>query len=138
MDTLLKGADPRDRRSLYAEAPPWSESRRRILYVSRFGASPVDPEVAAATDALAQKLTQAGHIVEAGEVFFDLDEAAQIWRVVSRAGVAWLMRENPGFEAKAGAAARAMAEDGRTISGADYLDALEKSRGAAPPRRRVV
>ena len=30
-----------------------------------------------------------------GEVFFDLEIAARVWRVVSRSGVAWLMRENP-------------------------------------------
>jgi aspartyl-tRNA(Asn)/glutamyl-tRNA(Gln) amidotransferase subunit A len=135
LDALLKGADPRDRRSLYVEAPRWGEETRRILYVPRFGASPVDPEIVAATDALAQQLADAGHSVEAGDVFFDLDEAAHIWRAVSRAGVAWLMRENPGFEAKAGAAARAMADDGRTITGVDYLDALEK---VAALRRRVA
>ena len=28
-------------------------------------------------------------------VFFDLELAARVWHVVSRAGVAWLMRENP-------------------------------------------
>ena len=135
LDALLKGADRRDRRSLYAEAPSWGAEKLRVLYVPRFGLSPVDPEIAAATDLLAQHLSRAGHGIEAGEVFFDLDEAAHIWRVVSRAGVAWLMRENPGFEAKAGAAARAMAEDGRTLSGADYLDALEK---VAALRRRVA
>jgi aspartyl-tRNA(Asn)/glutamyl-tRNA(Gln) amidotransferase subunit A len=45
--------------------------------------------------------------------------------VISRAGVAWLMAENPTYEKLAGAPARAMAEDGRKVSGADYLGALE-------------
>jgi aspartyl-tRNA(Asn)/glutamyl-tRNA(Gln) amidotransferase subunit A len=45
------------------------------------------------------------------------------------------MRENPGWQDKSGAAARAMAEDGRAISGADYLDALEK---VSALRRRVA
>ena len=37
------------------------------------------------------------------------------------------MRENPGFEAKAGAAARAMAAEGRTFAAAEYFDALDKT-----------
>jgi aspartyl-tRNA(Asn)/glutamyl-tRNA(Gln) amidotransferase subunit A len=35
------------------------------------------------------------------------------------------MAENPTYEKLAGASARAMAEDGRKVSGADYLGALE-------------
>ena len=75
-----------------------------------------------------------GHDVRKGEVFFDLEIAAHIWHVVSRAGVAWLMAENPAYEKLAGTTARAMAEDGRRVSGADYLGALE----AASAIRRLV
>ena len=60
-------------------------------------------------------------------VFFDLDDVARIWRVVSRAGVAWLMKWRGGaLEPVAGASARAMAEDGRSLTGADYYDALDR------------
>jgi aspartyl-tRNA(Asn)/glutamyl-tRNA(Gln) amidotransferase subunit A len=37
------------------------------------------------------------------------------------------MRENPGFESVAGAAARAMAAEGRGFAAVDYFDALEKT-----------
>jgi aspartyl-tRNA(Asn)/glutamyl-tRNA(Gln) amidotransferase subunit A len=106
----------------------------RILYVPRFGAAPVDPEVASQVAAFARDLSSIGHDVREGEVFFDLDVAARIWHVVSRAGVAWLMAENPAYESLAGASACAMAEDGRTVSGADYLGALE----AVSAMRRLV
>jgi aspartyl-tRNA(Asn)/glutamyl-tRNA(Gln) amidotransferase subunit A len=66
-----------------------------------------------------------GHDVRQGEVFFDLEIAARIWHVVSRAGVAWLMAENPSYGKLAGASALAMAADGRKVSGADYVAALE-------------
>jgi aspartyl-tRNA(Asn)/glutamyl-tRNA(Gln) amidotransferase subunit A len=66
-----------------------------------------------------------GNDVREGKVFFDLEIAARIWHVVSRAGVAWLMAENPTYEKLAGDSARAMAEAGRKVSGADYLGALE-------------
>jgi aspartyl-tRNA(Asn)/glutamyl-tRNA(Gln) amidotransferase subunit A len=99
----------------------------RALYIPRFGAAPVDPEVAAAVDAFAARLERDGHQVQTAPAFFDLVAAARVWHVVSRAGVAWLMRENPSFEAKTGAVARAMAAEGRAFAAADYFDALDKT-----------
>jgi aspartyl-tRNA(Asn)/glutamyl-tRNA(Gln) amidotransferase subunit A len=134
LDAILRGPDPRDWRSSYAPASAWPAKALRILYVPRFGAAPVDPEVASQVAAFARDLSSIGHDVREGEVFFDLDVAARIWHVVSRAGVAWLMAENPAYESLAGASACAMAEDGRTVSGADYLGALE----AVSAMRRLV
>jgi aspartyl-tRNA(Asn)/glutamyl-tRNA(Gln) amidotransferase subunit A len=125
LDAILRGRDPRDLRSSYAPAPSWPKKSARILYVPRFGAAPVDPEVASQVEAFAHRLSSMGHDVREGTVFFDLAVAGRIWHVVSRAGVAWLMAENPAYEKLAGASARAMAEDGRKVSGADYLGALE-------------
>ena len=123
---MLKGVDPRDRRSLYRSAAPLPEGAKRILYIPRFGSAPVDPEVAAHTAAFARLLSDLGHDLREGEVFLDLDAMAQIWRAVSRAGVAWLMRENPDYERLAGASALAMAAEGREVTGADYIAALEE------------
>lgn len=136
LDGVMAGPDARDRRSLSTAAPPWAEGARRILHVPRFGTAPVDPEVAAATEAVARQLADAGHTVERGEVFFDLDDAARIWFVISRAGVAWLTaREGGRLGALAGASVRAMAADGEKLTGADYIDALER---IAAFRRRVA
>ena len=134
IDAALRGPDPRDWRSLCAPALGSPERSARILYVPRFGSAPVDPEVASEVENFARRLTSMGHDVREGEAFFDLDLAARVWHVVSRTGVAWLMAENPTYESLAGASARAMAEDGRKISGADYLGALE---GVAAIRRLV-
>jgi len=125
LDAVLRGPDPRDWRSSYAPAPSWPKKAARILYIPRFGAAPVDPEVASQVEAFARGLSSMGHDVREGEVFFNLEIAARIWHVVSRAGVAWLMAENPTYEKLAGDSARAMAEAGRKVSGADYLGALE-------------
>ncbi len=127
MDAVMAGPDARDRRSLHAAAPPWAAAPRRVLYIPSFGTAPVDPEVAAATEAVAASLARAGHSVRQGKVFFDLDDAARIWHVISRAGVAWLLaREGGRLGAQAGAAVRAMAADGAKVTGADYIDALER------------
>jgi aspartyl-tRNA(Asn)/glutamyl-tRNA(Gln) amidotransferase subunit A len=135
LDAILRGPDVRDWRSSYGPAPTWPAKTLRILYVLRFGAAPVDPEVASQVAAFARSLSSMGHDVREGEVFFDLDVAARIWHVVSRAGVAWLMAKNPTYEKLAGASARAMAEDGRKVSGADYLGALE---AVSAIRRRIA
>jgi aspartyl-tRNA(Asn)/glutamyl-tRNA(Gln) amidotransferase subunit A len=134
LDGVLRGADPRDLRSSTAPAPAWRAKAPRILYVPRFGSAPVDPEVASQVEAFAGHLSSTGYDVSEGEVFFDLELAARVWRAVSRSGVAWLMAENPTYESLAGASARAMTEDGRTVSGAEYFGALE----AVSTIRRLV
>jgi aspartyl-tRNA(Asn)/glutamyl-tRNA(Gln) amidotransferase subunit A len=135
LDAILRGPDPRDWRSSTTPAPAWPAKAVRILYVPRFGAAPVDPEVASQIAAFARSLSSMGHDVREGEVFFDLETAARVWHVISRAGVAWLMADNPTYEKLAGASARAMAEDGRKVSAADYLGALE---AASAIRRRIA
>ena len=127
LDALMAGPDARDRRSLYAAAPPRPAGPRRILYIPCFGNSPVDPEVAAATAVVATSLAQAGHAVREAGVFFDLDDFGRIWRVITRAGVAWLLaQDGRKFGAVAGASVRAMGAEGERITGADYIDALER------------
>jgi aspartyl-tRNA(Asn)/glutamyl-tRNA(Gln) amidotransferase subunit A len=127
LDAAMAGPDPRDRRSLCTIAAPWRNKRLRILYIPQFGNAPVDPEVAKATAAAAASLERAGHDVRKADVFFDLEDAARIWFVISRAGVAWLMQWNGGRLATLpGASVRAMAADGARLTGADYIDALER------------
>ena len=72
-------------------------------------------------------------------VFFDLEDAARIWHVISRAGVAWLMGWEDGrLGAMAGASVRAMAADGAKLTGADYIDALERVAAFRRRCRRTV
>src|ERR1700690_4463751 len=80
-DAVLRGRDQRDWRSSYAPAPSWPKKSARILYVPRFGATPVDPEVASQVEAFAGRLSSMGHDVVEGKVFFDLEIAARIWHV---------------------------------------------------------
>jgi Asp-tRNA(Asn)/Glu-tRNA(Gln) amidotransferase A subunit family amidase len=135
LETAMAGPDARDRRSLYAEANPW-KGKARILYIPQFGDAPVDAEVAAATARVAEELARDGHAVREDRVFFDLDEIGRIWHVVSRSGVACLMAWNAGsLRTMAGTSVRAMAAEGERITGADYIDALER---VAAFRRRCA
>ena len=127
LDAAMAGPDARDRRSLYAQSPQQTRPKWRIIYIPTFGDSPVDPEVDAATAAVAEALARDGHDVTEGKVFFDLEDAGRIWHVISRAGVAWLMGWSKGrLDAAAGDNARAMAADGAKLTAADYVDALER------------
>ena len=126
LEAAMAGPDTRDRRSLYTDAKPW-KGTARILYIPQFGDAPVDEEVAAATARVAEELARDGHAVREEHVFFNLDEVGRIWHVVSRAGVACLMTWNAGsLRTMAGASVRTMAAEGERITGADYIDALER------------
>jgi len=127
LDAAMAGPDARDRRSLCVDARPRPQSKARILFIPQFGDAPVDSEVSTATARVAAELAREGHTVREEGVVFDLDEVARIWHVVSRAGVAWLMSWNgSSLSGKAGAAVRAMAAEGEKLTGADYIDALER------------
>ncbi len=127
LDAVMAGPDTRDRRSLYAQSPAQARQKLRIIHIPRFADSPVDPEVEAVTNGVAEALARDGHDVTAGKVFFDLADAARIWHVVSRAGVAWLMDWSNGkLDAMAGDSVRAIAADGAKLTAADYFDALQR------------
>ena len=91
LDSAMAGPDARDHRSLYAATPHRPEGRWRIIYIPQFGDAPVDPEVMSVTAGVAEALAREGYQVQEEKVFFDLEDAARIWHVISRAGVAWLM-----------------------------------------------
>ena len=140
LDAAMAGPDPRDRRSLYAAAPHGRSGEARILYIPQFGDAPVDPEVDVGHRACAAALWR-GTAMRFGRasVFFDLEDAARIWHVISRAGVAWLMRRKDGrLGALAGAS---VARDGRRRREA-HRRRLHRRAGAgcrlSPPLRRAV
>jgi aspartyl-tRNA(Asn)/glutamyl-tRNA(Gln) amidotransferase subunit A len=127
LDAIVNMPDARDRRSLRTSSPAWPKRKRRVLFVPCFAGGAVDPEVAVATAAFADMLAHSGSEVVTGELFFDLDSANHIWRIISRAGVAFLMGwRNGALQAAAGPSVRSMAEDGRAFSASDYMDALEQ------------
>jgi aspartyl-tRNA(Asn)/glutamyl-tRNA(Gln) amidotransferase subunit A len=66
-----------------ANLPP-----RRMLFVPRFGAHPVDPEIAASVAAAARLFADMGHYVAEGEAPFDVEQTASIQTTISQAGLA--------------------------------------------------
>jgi aspartyl-tRNA(Asn)/glutamyl-tRNA(Gln) amidotransferase subunit A len=99
----------------------------RILYVPRFGDHPVDPDIAAGTDAIAAALREAGHTVATGPAPFEPDLVARIQGTVSQAGLAWL-RQDFGI-APVSPSLCQMAESGAAMTAATLFRALDAAAG---------
>jgi aspartyl-tRNA(Asn)/glutamyl-tRNA(Gln) amidotransferase subunit A len=90
----ISAPDPRDPAS--RAFPRFAETAglapQRILFVPRFGAHPVDPEIAASVASAARLFAGMGHQVREADAPFDIEETASIQATISQAGLAWLMR----------------------------------------------
>ncbi|MDB5374391.1 MAG: amidase, partial [Belnapia sp.] len=133
--SLLVAPDARDPscRAIPPFLVPASVPRQRILYVPRFGAAPVNPEITASVAAVALRLEGLGHAVEEGEPPFTVEELAAIFGPVGQAGLAWLLAEKGGEPTAPGL--REMAAAGRGLSAAALFAAVD---GIAAFRRRMA
>jgi aspartyl-tRNA(Asn)/glutamyl-tRNA(Gln) amidotransferase subunit A len=122
---ILAGYDAADPRSLAAGAslPPWPE-RLRVAFMPRIAANPVDPRITRIAEQMANALQDAGHAVETIEVPWDPDRVGGAWGAIASAGLAWHLATEPGWVSLVNPSARAMAESGAAVSGAQVLDAL--------------
>lgn len=121
----IAGPDERDRRSLFRPVANEPRFPPRVLYVQRFGDSPLDPEIAASVDEAARALEAHGCSIESGPLPFDLAPLNEFWPSFGAAGVAWVMAMHPGKEKLLGPRFQAMLEEGRKVSAARYLAGIE-------------
>jgi aspartyl-tRNA(Asn)/glutamyl-tRNA(Gln) amidotransferase subunit A len=94
---LITPPDHRDPLSAVFSDRPFeipSAPSTRILYVARFGSSPVDPEILSSVTTAARSLTDLGHVVVEGVAPFDIDSLAQPWSTISQVGLAWMLRSH--------------------------------------------
>ncbi len=129
---IMAGPDPRDRASLAFGAfePDLAADPgpQRVLFVPRFGDSPVDPEIMASVRQAAESSAALGHEIEEGEAPFDVDALNRTWPVISQAGLAWLLHGAGDARNRAGKAFQEMAATGAQLSAMDYVDALNAVR----------
>ena len=71
--------------------------RARILFVERFGQSPVDPRITASCRQTASHLSALGHDVVQGDLPFDITPAMEAWRALGEIGLARLAEAEPRF-----------------------------------------
>lgn len=126
---VMRGPSPVDRSSL-AAAHVATQPRRagplRILYVERFGAAPLDRQVAGSVGRAVQRLAALGHHVEAGPLPLDLGFFAEAWPQVGQMGLARMFEAHPEWEAQASQKYRDMAELGRRLPAARLWQILER------------
>ncbi|GAB3648832.1 amidase [Ramlibacter alkalitolerans] len=126
---VMRGPAPVDRSSLaaaQAAAVPRPARALRILYVERFGAAPLDPQIAASLRQAAQRLAQLGHEVREGALPLDLDFYAGAWPQIGQAGLAHLFDQHPDWAQQASPKYLGMAEQGRAIPAARLWQILEE------------
>jgi aspartyl-tRNA(Asn)/glutamyl-tRNA(Gln) amidotransferase subunit A len=133
---VMRGPSPADRSSLaaawasghsrHAELGPASTRRLRILYVERFGAAPLDPQVAASLRQAVQRLAALGHEVTEGALPLDLDFYAEAWPQIGQVGLAQLFERQPDWARQASPKYRDMAEKGRALPAARLWQILEQ------------
>jgi aspartyl-tRNA(Asn)/glutamyl-tRNA(Gln) amidotransferase subunit A len=127
MMEAIARSHPRDPASAQFAARPWmlpAREARRILYVPRFGAAPVDPEIAASVERAAGVFADLGHAVTEAPAPFDADAFNAVWPVISQAGLAALLQRVPGWRERVAPPFAAMADAGLGLRATDLFDAL--------------
>ena len=125
---LRTGPAPVDRSSLAAAhaRQPGAKNPLRILYVERFGAAPLDPQIADSVGRSVRQLGELGHDVSTGVLPLDLDFFADAWPQIGQVGLARLFEHAPEWAAEASPKYRDMAEQGQRIPAARLWDILER------------
>ncbi|MGK7760796.1 hypothetical protein ACSQ8M_24790, partial [Marinovum sp. B10] len=96
---------------------------------------PCDPEILAATRALAGRLADMGHAVIEGPLPLDLDEVAGFWGRFGQVGLAQLRAAVPAMPEKAAPQYLAMADEGNAVPARDLLPPRRRCSGSGPRRR---
>jgi len=121
----MAGPCRRDRRSLLRPRETPAPDPVRVLYVPRFGDSPLDAEIAASCAAAARALQALGCRVEEGALPFDVEPLTAAWPLFGQVGIAWLLDGVPGAENHVSPKFAEMAARGRALPAPHYLAAVD-------------
>lgn len=131
MFDALRGPAAVDRSSLaaahaaerFADAP---RAPLRLLYVERFGAAPLDPQIAASVSGAVRVLESLGHRVEASALPLDLEFFTEAWPQVGQIGLAAMFERHPEWAAQASQKYLDMAEAGRRLPATRLWQIVER------------
>ncbi|MEV6930409.1 amidase [Dactylosporangium sp. NPDC051485] len=124
----MAGPDPRDRASHLLAAPAEADRALRIRYVPQFGEHPVDPEITASVNTVAERLRALGHEVDTGPAPHDVARFDAHWPTIGTAGLAWLLRDHDGWRDVVADIYPPMVAQGSSASAIDYVAALNAFR----------
>lgn len=125
---ILAGPNRRDHRSRQSMASSSANANDslRILYVERFGDTPLDPIIGRHVSAAADSLTELGYVVERGPLPFDIETVNQFWPTIGMVGLAKLVQAEPVMRERASPKYVEMADRGSEISAATFLAGQEE------------
>ena len=127
---LVAGGDPRDRASLgsppFPQAPEPFRRGTRVGVIASISPHPCDPAEEIAALAAGEALRSHGADVRTIRAFWDPDETNTLFAILASVGVARVVRRHEGWEERVTPIIRGLAETGLAVSGADYLDALDR------------
>ena len=126
---VMRGPAAVDRSSLaaaHAASQHRPDRALRILYVERFGAAPLDPQIAASVRQAVEALARLGHEVREGVLPLDLGFFAEAWPQIGQAGLAQLFERHPDWARQASPKYLALADQGRAIPAARLWQILEQ------------
>jgi len=126
---VMRGPADVDRLSLAAEQARTQArpaSSLRILYVERFGAAPLDPQIAASVGRAVDQFAALGHRVTRGPLPLDLDFFAEAWPQIGQIGLAQLFEREPAWAAQASRKYLEMADKGRALPAARLWQIVEQ------------
>ena len=125
----LRGPANVDRSSLAAAQAATRETpsgSQRILYVERFGAAPLDPQIAGSVSRAVKSLEKLGHHVDGGALPLDLDFFVEAWPQIGQIGLASMFEQHPDWAAQASEKYREMAEAGRRLPATRLLQIITR------------
>jgi len=128
----MAGPSRMDRRSNLVSARGRNKEKLKILYVERFGDSPLDPEVATSVREAADTLSDLGHEIISGVLPFDLSGVTEAWPKVGAVGISYLFELYPDAPELVSERFIELAAQGASITSAEYLgviETLDKFRG---------
>lgn len=99
----------------------------KILYLPSFSTHPVDKHIQASVDQAVARLAALGHHVcrrEHATIADPLNES--VWPVIVGTALAWLLRDQKGWEQRIDPTLVDTAHQGMRLTAAQYLDALDK------------
>jgi aspartyl-tRNA(Asn)/glutamyl-tRNA(Gln) amidotransferase subunit A len=123
----LAGPHRADQRSrgLRVLTPRRETGGRRILFVERLGAAPVDQRIAASCRKAAENFSALGHHVTTGQLPFSLEAVDAAWNKISAAGLAMLAQREPRFLDLASLEYQDRARAGAKMTSSEHLEIIE-------------
>lgn len=121
----MAGPSRLDRRSNLVPVRNGHRDRLRILYVERFGDSPLDPEVASSVLEAVDVISNLGHDVVSGELPIDLSEVTAAWPIIGAVGISHLFDLHPHAPGLVSPRFIELAAAGAAATSSQYLGVIE-------------